>query len=107
MNELMSPVTSLLFALLAGALLGAFFFLGLWWTVRKIESSKQVALLFFGSLLLRTAVVIAGFYFIMGDNWQSLVAGLLGFIIARIVVTRLTRIMVSLKTRLQQAAHES
>lgn len=92
MNELMSPVTSLLFALLAGALLGAFFFLGLWWTVRKIESSKQVALLFFGSLLLRTAVVIAGFYFIMGDNWQSLVAGLLGFIIARIVVTRLTRI---------------
>jgi F1F0 ATPase subunit 2 len=88
MNEFMS----LVFALLAGALLGVFFFAGLWWTVRKIESSKQVALLFLGSMLLRTSVVISGFYFILGDNWQRLLAGLLGFIIARIIVTRLTRI---------------
>jgi F1F0 ATPase subunit 2 len=88
MNEFMS----LVFALLAGALLGVFFFAGLWWTVRKIESTKQVALLFLGSMLLRTSVVILGFYFILGDNWQRLVAGLLGFIIARIIVTRLTRV---------------
>lgn len=88
MNEFMP----LVFALLAGALLGVFFFAGLWWTVRKIESTKQVALLFLGSMLLRTSVVILGFYFILGDNWQRLVAGLLGFIIARIIVTRLTRI---------------
>ena len=87
MNEFMS----LVFALLAGALLGVFFFAGLWWTVRKIESTKQVALLFLGSMLLRTSVVILGFYFILGDNWQRLVAGLLGFIIARIIITRLTR----------------
>ena len=88
MNESMS----LVFALLAGALLGVFFFAGLWWTVRKLESSKHVALLFLGSMLLRTSVVILGFYFILGDNWQRLLAGLLGFIIARIIVTRLTRI---------------
>ena len=88
MNEFMS----LVFALLAGALLGVFFFAGLWWTVRKIESTKQVALLFLGSMLLRTSVVILGFYFILGDNWQRLLAGLLGFIIARLIVTRLTRI---------------
>jgi F1F0 ATPase subunit 2 len=79
------------FALLAGALLGVFFFAGLWWTVRKIESAKHVALLFLGSMLLRTSVVILGFYFILGDNWQHLLAGLLGFVIARIIVTRLTR----------------
>jgi len=88
MNESMS----LVFALLAGALLGVFFFAGLWWTVRRLESSKHVALLFLGSMLLRTSVVILGFYFILGDNWQRLLAGLLGFIIARIIVTRLTRI---------------
>jgi F1F0 ATPase subunit 2 len=88
MNEFMS----LALALLAGAILGAFFFAGLWWTVRKIESSKQVALLFLGSMLLRSSVVILGFYFILGDNWQRLLAGLLGFIIARIIVTRLMRI---------------
>lgn len=87
MNEFL-----LLLALLEGALLGMFFFAGLWWTVRKIESSKQVALLFLASMLLRTSVVLVGFYFILGDNWQRLLAGLLGFIIARIIVTRLTRI---------------
>ncbi len=93
MNEfliMLICVTGLL--CLQGALLGVFFFAGLWWTVRKLESSKQVALLFLGSMLLRTSVVILGFYFILGDNWQRLLAGLLGFIIARIIVTRLTRI---------------
>jgi F1F0 ATPase subunit 2 len=92
MNEFLPPVFALLLALLGGALLGVFFFVGLWWTVRKMESSKQVALLFLGSMLLRTSVVILGFYFILGDNWQRLLAGLLGFIVARIIVTRLTRI---------------
>jgi len=87
MNELIS----LLFSLLAGALLGLFFFAGLWWTVRKIESSKQVALLMISSMFLRTGVVVLGFYFILGDNWQHLLVGLLGFIIARIIITRLTR----------------
>lgn len=81
----------LLLALLEGALLGVFFFTGLWWTVRQLESSKQVALLFLMSMLLRTSVVILGFYFILGDNWQHLLAGLLGFVIARILITRLTR----------------
>ena len=92
MNEFLLLLFALLIALLEGALLGVFFFAGLWWTVRKIESSKQVALLFLGSMLLRTSVVILGFYFILGDNWQRLVAGLLGFVIARIIVIRLTRI---------------
>ena len=87
----MNEFISLMLALLAGLLLGVFFFVGLWWTVRKIESSKHVALLFLSSMLLRTSVVILGFYFILGDNWHRLLAGLLGFIIARIIVTRLTR----------------
>jgi F1F0 ATPase subunit 2 len=91
MNEFLLPLLALLVGLLEGALLGVFFFVGLWWTVRKIESTKHVALLFLGSMLLRTSVVILGFYFVLGDNWQRLIAGLLGFIIARIVITRLTR----------------
>lgn len=86
----MNEVLSLLLALLEGVLLGLFFFAGLWWTVRKLASSKHVALLFLGSMLLRTGIVVLGFYFILGDNWQRLLAGLLGFIIARIIVTRLT-----------------
>ncbi len=92
MNEFLLLLFTLLLALLEGALLGVFFFAGLWWTVRTIESRKQVALLYLGSMLLRSSVVILGFYFVLGDNWQRLLAGLLGFVVARIVVTRLTRI---------------
>ncbi len=75
----------------AGAALGAFFFGGLWWTVRKGVSSPRLALWFFVSLLLRMSVVLAGFYFIGRGSWQRLVAGLFGFIIARFIVLRLTR----------------
>ena len=41
---------------LAGALLGAFFFGGLWWTVQKGVASERPALWFLGSLLLRTGI---------------------------------------------------
>ena len=74
----------------AGMLLGAFFFGGLWWTVRRGLCSKRPALWFMGSLLVRTSVVLAGFYFASGAHWERLLACLLGFIIARFVVTRLT-----------------
>lgn len=87
----MNEWLTLTLALMAGLLLGAIFFGGLWWTVRKGVASERVALWFLGSMLLRTSVVLLGFYFVLGDNWQRLVAGLLGFVIARLIVTRLTR----------------
>ena len=87
MNELLI----LAFALVAGGLLGAMFFGGLWWTVVRAISSKQPALWFLGSMLLRTGIALSGFYFVAGGDWKRLLASLLGFIIARLVVTRLTR----------------
>jgi F1F0 ATPase subunit 2 len=75
----------------AGILLGTFFFGGLWWTIRRGISSRQPALLFIGSLLLRTGIVMLGFYFILGDDWKRLLAGLLGFVAARLIAMRLTR----------------
>ncbi len=87
----MSDIFSLLPALMAGIVLGTFFFGGLWWTVRKLVTAKHVALLFVGSMLLRTSIVVLGFYFILGDDWHKLITGLLGFVIARIIVTRFTR----------------
>jgi F1F0 ATPase subunit 2 len=88
----MIEALSLTVALAAGILLGAIFFGGLWWTVRKGVSSSYAALWFLLSMLLRSAIVMLGFYFIMGDNWQRLLAGLLGFTIARLLVMRLTRL---------------
>ena len=87
----MNDFLILALALMAGLLLGAIFFGGLWWTVRKGISSKSPAFWFLGSMLLRMGLVLAGFYFVGRGDWQRLVACLLGFIIARLIVTRLTR----------------
>ena len=87
----MSEFLSLALALAAGVLLGAVFFGGLWWTVRKGVSSKQPALWLFCSLLLRMSMTLTGFYFVSGDRWERLLLCLLGFVMARIVVTWLTQ----------------
>lgn len=93
--------------LFAGLLLGVFFFAGLWWTVGKLTSVKHVALLFLSSLILRTGTVVAGFYFIMDHHWQRLVVALLGFIVARIIVTRLIRLSTQPGTQIAKADHAS
>jgi len=76
----------LVLAGLAGVGLGALFFVGLWWTVRRGISSKRPARWFFGSLLLRMVIVLAGFYLIAGGRWERLLACLLGFILVRFIV---------------------
>jgi F1F0 ATPase subunit 2 len=87
MNDLLPAIL----ALPAGAALGFIFFGGLWWTVRKGLTSKWPALLFLGSLLLRAGVAVAGFYLVGHGHWERLLACLLGFIAARLIVTRLVR----------------
>jgi len=87
----MNETLTLVLVGLAGAGLGAFFFGGLWWTVRKGVSSSRPALWFLGSGLLRMSLVLAGFYFVADGQWKRLVACLVGFIIARFVVMWLTR----------------
>ena len=81
----------LLVALVMGVLLGALFFGGLWWTVRKSLYSKRPALWIFGSLILRLSIVAAGFYLFSGHYWGRLLLCLLGFVAARFAVIRLTR----------------
>ena len=85
----MSETASLLLAGGAGVLLGAAFFGGLWYTVRRGLTSKRPAVLFLGSLLLRTGIVLAGFYLVAGGRGGRLLACLLGFVVARLIVTRL------------------
>lgn len=78
-------------ALFTGMALGLIFFGGLWWTVRRGLVSSRTALWFLASLLVRTAIVIAGFLLVCGDDWRRWLAALLGFSVARLVVTRMTR----------------
>ena len=87
----MNESSILVVALAAGLLLGAVFFGGLWWTVRKGVSSKRPAHWFLWSFLLRMSLVLVGFYFAGRGDWRRLMACLLGFIIARFCAMRLTR----------------
>ena len=87
----MNNFLMLTLALIAGLLLGTIFFGGLWWTVHTGLWSKHPALWFLGSRLLRMSLVLVGFYFVGRGDWQRLVSCLIGFIIARFIVTRLSR----------------
>jgi F1F0 ATPase subunit 2 len=85
-NMTMTAVLAAAFS--AGMVLGAFYFIGLWRTVRQLPSAKNPARLLLGSLILRIAVVMAGFYLIMGTgHWERLTAAMLGFIIIRKILT--------------------
>jgi F1F0 ATPase subunit 2 len=86
----MSEMVQSVMVLIAGMLLGALFFGGLWWTVQRGLSARQPALWFGASMMLRTVVVLAGFYFLAGPDWKRLLLCLCGFIVARFIVIKLT-----------------
>lgn len=87
MNELI-----LTLALLAtGLLLGFFFFAGLWWTLRHVLTSRHPIFWLLLSTLVRSTVVLIGFYFAARGAWQHILVCLAGFIVARIIVLRLVR----------------
>jgi F1F0 ATPase subunit 2 len=87
MNE---PLTLALVGV-CGAALGAFFFGGLWWTVRRGVSSRHPALWFLGSTLVRTSAILLGFYLASAGHWERLLLCLLGFVVARPIVTWVSR----------------
>ncbi|HET7831797.1 MAG TPA: ATP synthase subunit I [Gallionella sp.] len=102
----MNDVVQLALTLLAGGGLGILFFGGLWWTVQKALVSPRPALWFFGSLALRTGIVLGGFYVVAGSDWRWWLACLAGFALARLVVIRFTRrLSVSSKRTITEAHH--
>ncbi len=74
---------------LAGLLLGLFYFGGLWLTVRKIPGSGNPGILILGSFVVRLLVTLSGMYLVMDGKWERLVACLAGFLVLRIVLTRI------------------
>jgi F1F0 ATPase subunit 2 len=102
---MMNEMLSLALALITGILLGVIFFGGLWWTVQKVVLSNRSALWLLGSLLLRTSIVLAGFYVIAHGHWERLLLCLLGFVMARLIVTRLIRAAEKPASPAQEANH--
>jgi F1F0 ATPase subunit 2 len=102
----MNEVVWLALTFSAGISLGAFFFGGLWWTVRKGVASEQPAFWFLGSLLLRMSVALAGLYLVSGGHWERLLSCCAGFVVARLAVTRLIRSIEGGRSRpVREASH--
>ena len=76
--------------LLVGVALGLVFFGGLWWTVRHGTVSSRPALWFVASLVVRVGLTVTGIYLVSGGQWQRLLACLVGFWLARVLVFWLT-----------------
>jgi F1F0 ATPase subunit 2 len=88
MNEAtLFEVARLSFAWICGLALGAFFFGGMWWTLRRGLSSARPALWMFGSLMLRMSITLLAFLRVADGRWQPLVLCLIGFVMARAAVS--------------------
>ncbi|MBK8740206.1 MAG: ATP synthase subunit I [Betaproteobacteria bacterium] len=87
----MNETLTLVLAGVEGTALGAMFFGGLWWTVRRAVSSPRPALWVFGSLLLRMSIALSGLHVVAGGHWERLLACLAGFFVARQFATWSTR----------------
>ena len=87
MNEVLYSIVTFII----GLFLGTLFFGGLWFTVKKAVASKTPAVWFVGSFLFRTGITLLGFYYTSLGNWQRLLICMLGFIVARLVITYLTK----------------
>ena len=78
----------LLLALIAGLGLGFFYYGGLWWTVRQLPTAQRPEWLFLVSFTGRTLVTVGGLYLITGADWGKLLVSMVGFWLARGVLTR-------------------
>jgi F1F0 ATPase subunit 2 len=87
----MSEISNMIVAFIGGLLLGTIFFGGLWFTVKKLTTSKIPALLVLSSFFFRISITLLGFYFIGLGDWKKLVACMIGFIIARFVIIHFTK----------------
>ena len=73
--------------ILVGCLLAGIYFGGLWWTVRCLPDARRPWLWYFGSLLVRLALVLSGFWIVIAHgDWPLLAACFLGFVGLRTVL---------------------
>lgn len=86
----MNEILILFFVAIAGLFLGGIFYGGLWFTVSRGLHSQSPAGLFLLSFLFRTGITVAGFYLICGDQWQRFISCIAGFLIARLLVAKIT-----------------
>jgi F1F0 ATPase subunit 2 len=81
-------VIEFIMALLAGVALGALFYGGLLYTVRRFPTWKYPRNALFFSFLLRSTLILGGFYLIVQWQPMGLFLALVSFFLTRIYYTR-------------------
>ena len=80
----------LLVAFVVGAVLAVIRFTGLWLTVKRLPRARHPAAFTLSSHFVRLLVTLGGFVVVAwGGHWPRLIAGLIGFIVGRMVLTRI------------------
>jgi len=102
----MNNVLVLVLALVGGGALGGVFFGGLWWTLRRLPTSRRPALLLLTSTLLRMSVAVAGFYVAVHVSLAALLVNLTGFVVMRMMLTRRLREQ-AVVAHVREASHAS
>lgn len=85
--KMMNEFPTLIFGLALGVGLGIFYFGGLWLTLEHLLHSRHPGLLTLGSFLGRSIVCLLGFYLMAGTNLAGLATSMIGFILAKIILT--------------------
>jgi F1F0 ATPase subunit 2 len=93
--------------LLAGIGIGLFFFSTLWITVHKGLQSANPALWFVTGLVVRMSVGISLFYLLGANDWQRLLASLVGFILGRQAIKSLSRLAIRHSKKTTDISHAS
>ncbi len=75
-------------ALALGAVLGAWFFGGLWWTVRRLPAARHPALLALASLVVRMVTVVGGMVWLAGRHWTLPAVALAALLAVRLWMVR-------------------
>ena len=85
-----TDISHLIFAFAVGAVIGVFFFGGLWWTVRRLGTAQRPGLLTLSSFFVRMGFALAALYF-LGGEWDRIMAALCGVVVVRVVMVRRLR----------------
>jgi len=73
-------------ALLAGIVVGLFYFGVMWVTINSLQTARSPGVLLFVSYAGRLVVAVGAFYRIAAGQGPRLVAALIGFVLARFVL---------------------
>jgi F1F0 ATPase subunit 2 len=85
MNE---PILSLVFSFIAGLGFGMIHFGGLWFSIRHLLSKQRAAEWFLISFVVRTFIVLLGFYWTMDGHPEKLMIALFGFSLVRVIMSK-------------------